>query len=332
MPSFDDWSSEKLKRILAGRTPENLNLDYKDKQGLLKGNKGDAISKDVSAFLNSNGGELIYGVPEKKNETGVPIPKNSPEQAIGFEKGEITKEQIEDLLTGNIHPRPAADLFRIKEISYDDRIVFVVQVQEGIGEVWQASDKRYYKRFNFKAEPMEHYEIEMVRNKSRGPDLELIFGIDDDWKKEIYNNPANIIDGYARLGLKNKSDDVVEAALIELWTYNPQSDYIRIRAFKRSGMNNIKHGHSVIKSPMLGLSHFQLHWNLSNVDLQHTYAPIFKLSDPMLITLIPISPPCILFGRVQAPRMSPRGYIISISRSHFGDLTMEVFESTVEIA
>ena len=63
---------------------------------------------------------------------------------LGFKKGEVNKEQIEDLITGNISPRPGPDQFRITEASIGKNSVFVVQVQVGTGEVWQAKDKRYY--------------------------------------------------------------------------------------------------------------------------------------------------------------------------------------------
>ncbi len=63
----DFWSTE-LKRMLEEQRPENLHLDYKDKESLIPPGKGGGgidkqkravdISKDVSSFLNSNGGVL----------------------------------------------------------------------------------------------------------------------------------------------------------------------------------------------------------------------------------------------------------------------------------
>ena len=117
----------------------------------------------------------MYGVAESEdpNSTGgAPVPIGSE---VGFERGEIDKETIENLVTSNIQPRLGPELFQVTEVPYGGkgRIIFVVEVSAGIGDVWQAKDKRYYKRFHYKAEPMEHYEINMVRQRNVGPDLSL---------------------------------------------------------------------------------------------------------------------------------------------------------------
>ena len=335
MPPFEDWSSERLRRTLENRVPESLHLDYKDKGSLLSKKRGEDISKDVSTFMNSDGGVLVYGVPEEKDQTGIPIPRRGDGQEIGLVRDEVSREQIEDLITGNISPKPEADLFQISEINYDQRSVFVVQVQAGIGGVWQAKDKRYYKRFHFKAEPMEHYEIEVIRNRSKGPDLKLALGFDSDWSKAIYSDTSQKNDYHIRIGVANYSDDVVETALFELWAYDSRIDpnrIYRIYGLKPSGQDRVKHEHPHITSPTPKHHKFQLHWNPSNDSLKGNYTPIFKLTDPMLIATFPFTVPCILFARVQAPRMSPKGYVISIKQNCFGDLCMKTFETIVEIA
>ena len=72
-----EWWKEELKRMLAEQQPEDLHLDYKEKRSLLPRGRGGGgidnqkrgqdISKDVSSFLNREGGVLIYGVPEDEN-------------------------------------------------------------------------------------------------------------------------------------------------------------------------------------------------------------------------------------------------------------------------
>ena len=62
---------------------------------------------------------------------------------IGFLRGEIDKETIEDLVTSNIQPKPGPELFHVTEVPYGDdgRIVFIIEVAVGFGDVWQARDK-----------------------------------------------------------------------------------------------------------------------------------------------------------------------------------------------
>jgi hypothetical protein len=121
------WHRE-LKRLLDTQEPEHYHLEYKDKTSLLPPGQGggginqqkraEDVSKDVSSFLNSDGGNLIYGVPETKSSKatgGAPIPL-AESSDIGFprEGGKtetVSKETIERLITSSIHPIPSANLF-----------------------------------------------------------------------------------------------------------------------------------------------------------------------------------------------------------------------------
>ena len=98
------WEAQ-LERMLDDQKPEDAHLDYKGIESLLPSGKGgggldkqkraEDISKDVSSFLNLDGGLLVYGVPESEDPSrtgGSPIP-GGPE--IGFQRGEVTKETID---------------------------------------------------------------------------------------------------------------------------------------------------------------------------------------------------------------------------------------------
>ena len=101
--------------------------------------------------------------------------------------------------------------------------MIVVEVALGIGDVWQAKDKRYYKRFPYKAEAMEHYEINMVRERSLGPDLEIQFGLNEPWRKDLLDNPSRGLEAEPRVRLRNSGNAVAESALVEIG-YCPYSN------------------------------------------------------------------------------------------------------------
>ena len=225
-----EWWAEEFSRMLEQQRPEDLHLDYKDKRSLSPTSRGgdgidnrkraEDLSKDVSSFLNSDGGVLVYGVPESDSidgTGGTPIP-GGPD--IGFNRGDIDKEIIENLITSNIQPRPGPDLFQVSEVPYANRkLVFLVEVAIGFGDIWQAKDKRYYKRFQYKAEPMEHYEINMVRERHQGPDLKLVFGINDRWEPSLSNLESLSSHGeelVVHVGICNAADNIAEPALIEI--------------------------------------------------------------------------------------------------------------------
>ena len=59
------WTKQKLDQMIADKVEESLAVEYKRADALAKtdGKKAD-ITKDVSAFANSSGGVLIYGIAE----------------------------------------------------------------------------------------------------------------------------------------------------------------------------------------------------------------------------------------------------------------------------
>ena len=332
--------------MLEEQRPEDLHLDYKDKRSLLptsrsggsvdKQKRAEDLSKDVSSFLNSDGGVLVYGVPESDSiddTGGTPIPGGSD---IGFNRGDIDKETIENLITSNIQPRPGPDLFHVSEVPYGDgKLVFLVEVAIGLGDVWQAKDKRYYKRFQYKAEPMEHYEINMVRERHQGPDLKLVFGINDRWESSL--SPLECLSSHGEavvvhVGICNAADNIAESALIEigLWpTTNGEAmndmytdqfpDGVFPESFQPVGLRKVSWDDR--KSAVL-VAWSQLYWNGSNPKLGGSFAPVFRTEAPIAVAKIPmVGVPishhprrifAFLCWRIQAPGSSPRKGVVEL--------------------
>ena len=345
MTQFHDsgWWNRELKRMLEEQQPEDLHLDYKDKWSLLPRGKGGGgvnkqkrandVSKDVSSFLNSDGGVLIYGVPEDQGSDttgGAPVPLAESDR-IGFKQGEIDKETIENLITSNIQPKPGPDLFQIIEVEHGSRIIFVIEVAVGIGDVWQAKDKRYYKRFHYKAEAMEHYEINMARDRDISPSLKLMFGLDEHWtKKKRVNNQSGECAIY--VGIRNESNSIVTAALIELGVFGEDMSSPRtiLGSFIHIGDRKIRFDDSQ-RGCADWVNWYNLPWPVDGI-----YRPIFRTVDHLHISNIPlkkgISTPLVLneqrtpmrdiagrrhiagrlFWRIQAPNMTPKTGMVKI--------------------
>ena len=56
-----------LKNMIKNQIQENIHLDYKRSSALSLQNNHKEIAKDVSAFANSDGGCIIYGIEEDKH-------------------------------------------------------------------------------------------------------------------------------------------------------------------------------------------------------------------------------------------------------------------------
>ncbi|MBL8878431.1 MAG: ATP-binding protein [Phycisphaerales bacterium] len=164
-----EWTEEDLHRLVRSKTPESIELDYKQSDALRNttANKK-SLSKDVSAFANSAGGTLVYGIRESKDsELGAPVPESLDN---GLHPDECNAEWIEQVINSTIQRRITG--VRINPIKLTNtRLAYVVYVPQSTIAPHQACDKKFYKRFNFESVAMEEYEIRDVTNRPLGPIL-----------------------------------------------------------------------------------------------------------------------------------------------------------------
>ncbi len=161
-----------LENLITNKVEESLHLDYKSAAALERNDKKTAeISKDVSAFANSDGGIIIYGMKEDT------VNKHLPGSFDPIDRKKISKEWLEQIIISKIQPKLGNVVITPIQIndSVDD-VVYVVEIPKG-STAHQAEDKRYYKRYNFMSVPMHDYEIRDIINRVKLPKIELNFRI-----------------------------------------------------------------------------------------------------------------------------------------------------------
>ena len=177
MPEPWEWEEEDLLRLVSQQANEAIDLDFKACAALdistskARDKSNSDLSKDVSAFANSVGGTLVYGIVEKNHVAGG--------IDTGYDANVITKEWIEQVINSNIQPRVPGLRINPVQLSTTSagKVAYVIYVPQGT-TAHQASDKRYYKRFNFQSVPMEDYEIRDVMHRVRAPKLGIEVAID----------------------------------------------------------------------------------------------------------------------------------------------------------
>ena len=160
----DNYSIEDIENLINNEVEENVHLDYKASGALDKEDKKRTeITKDVSAFANSDGGIIVYGVSEEDHR---------PKGISPIDGRIYTKEWLENVIQ-LIQPR-IDDLkifpVRINEL---EQSIYVVKIPRSGDAPHMARDKRYYKRFNFKSEPMEDYEVKDLYNRVFTPKIKI---------------------------------------------------------------------------------------------------------------------------------------------------------------
>lgn len=148
---------KEIKTLIDDEIQESLHLDYKEARAVGKTPKQKFdFAKHVSAFANSDGGVLIYGIQEKGH---------LPVAVTGIDHSQFSREFIEQTIRTNISsPSPN---FTVKQIPVNKKeSVYVVKVEKSFGTPHQCKeDKKFYKRYNFESVAMENYEIDDVRNR-----------------------------------------------------------------------------------------------------------------------------------------------------------------------
>ena len=165
--------------MIDNQRKEATDLEYKRCDALVKNGKKprekiiEDLSKDVSSFANAGGGTIIYGVIEEGH-----LPKKIDK---GFNPAKIKREwigDIEDIIDSNVEPK--IDGLKIKQVELNrnnpGKVINIIYIPQSLQGAIQAKDYRYYQRRNFKAEPMEEYQVRDVMNRFKYPLLKPEIG------------------------------------------------------------------------------------------------------------------------------------------------------------
>ena len=175
MRALGEWTEDDLQSLIASGVQESLTLDYKRSVALDKSNNcRNEISKDVSAFANSAGGQIIYGISENNH-----LPESID---AGLDPAVVTREWLEQVINSTIKPRIQNLLIKLVSL-HNGRVAYALDIPQATSLApHQASDHRYYRRFNYQSVPMEDYEVRDLLRRATTPDLVLEFSIGRDEK------------------------------------------------------------------------------------------------------------------------------------------------------
>lgn len=181
-----------LEEFFATEQEETSVLEFKE--GSIDIEK---LHKEVSAFLNTDGGLLIIGAPREQT-----LPGKTNKVCIGKITPCTIKNQdtILHALGSNIAPGPAG--IRIKTIEIEGGNVYVIEVPQSLTPPHQVSKNGvYYLRLEREAKPAPHGLVEALFQKRQRPDLKVAFNFDID--------PHNSMRNIASFVLSN--DSIVSA-------------------------------------------------------------------------------------------------------------------------
>ncbi len=166
-----------IDRLVAERTQESVTLDFKGKadprHGQMKDDDRRYYAKALSAFANSAGGLLIFGVDARKGPDDIDCAQEAkPISNIDRFKSEAITES--GRLLQPRHDGIVVEAIKSKRQDGSGYLLVRVDRSERRPHRSEASGHRqYFKRAGDNSFEMEHYDIEDAFNRSVVPDLGL---------------------------------------------------------------------------------------------------------------------------------------------------------------
>lgn len=155
--------AEAIEKLVSENRQESVELEFKTKENASHGQaeKSDRrnVGVTISAFANSMGGLLIWGIEARKNEDGVDCAqKLRPIKGIERFKSEIVR-LISQAVTP-MHEGIFVESIASKEESDSGFLLVHVLRSERRPHRCEFVEKQYFKRIGDSSRAMEHYDVE----------------------------------------------------------------------------------------------------------------------------------------------------------------------------
>lgn len=272
------YNSEYVKSFILNKIKCSNNIDFCDSKTLIPGNekKEQWITKYVSAFANSSGGTIIFGVKKERN------------RAAEFDFLNLTKVTsfwLKNLIDNEISPK--IENIEIVEIASENNVLtgtIILKIPKSINRPHMASDNRYYFRSGNKTELMLEQHVREMYNTASVSNMEFIGIINTQGVPMLENGKILSINFYPKFLIKNAGSAIEKHFKFELWIpsefydslFLPMQNYFnRIEGIY--SVFSVPNRHPVFQNEMCNILEAKLFVNIENIDIFNKSEMFVKL-------------------------------------------------------
>lgn len=159
----DKLVKEDITRLIENQIQESKILDYKREIKLAKDNDKKEFLFDISAMYNTDGGCIIFGVEEEKDESGKNTGKPLKIIKLETENFDNLFQQIDDIV--NNSTEPSISQIILKDIKLEEGVILVIGIPKRTSlpsMVTFKSSNKFYKRRNSGKYLVDTYELNQM--------------------------------------------------------------------------------------------------------------------------------------------------------------------------
>ncbi|HLP87337.1 MAG TPA: ATP-binding protein [Nostocaceae cyanobacterium] len=205
---LDDITEAELQSLVDNSVEESRTIEYKSQlPGNSDGDKKEFLA-DVSAFANTAGGDLIYGIAEDKD--------NKPVSLDGLEIENIDKtiRRLEDIIIHGLEPRIPLPEFKLVSLA-NSKQVLIIRINKSWNSPHRVSFQHYDKFYGRGANRKYLLSVDELRTAFNLSEL-----TSERMKNFRVNRITNIIAGDTPVQLYIDKSPIISLHLIPVTSFN----------------------------------------------------------------------------------------------------------------